>query len=114
MRSRDGEEKAAEGIELESRFDTRRIAVKFRMNPNPLFKRGQIFRAVLEVPKTAPARMSIDELGTALMAAKGVAEPTRDQRRLMYRAIASSLRDYGGGISGSDGGAAQAVATQRA
>ena len=32
---------------LEPAFDTRTIAVRRRYNPNPLFKRGTIFRAVL-------------------------------------------------------------------
>jgi hypothetical protein len=32
---------------LEPGYDTRRIAVQRRYNPNPIFKRGSVFRAAL-------------------------------------------------------------------
>ena len=95
---------------LEPGFDTRRIAVKRRNNPNPLFKRGTIFRAVLDVLRTAPEPMTAEEIGVALMHSKGLAEPSRDDRRRMWGAVASSLRNERGKDRGGDRRAAEAVA----
>lgn len=94
---------------LEPGFSTRRIAAKRKHTENPWFKRGTIFRAVLEVLKAAPAPMSAEEIGVALLQSKGIAEPTRDQRRHMYSAVDSSLRSHLGRrwrpmTAGRDGG----------
>ncbi len=72
-------------------IDTRKIAVRRRYNANPLYKRGHIFRAVLETLRAAPEPLTVDQISDALFAAKGVSEPTRDQRRHMYGAVNSSL-----------------------
>lgn len=77
---------------IEPTFDTRRISVKRRMNPNPVFKRGHVSRAVMDLLRTAPAPLSAEEIGTALMQSRGIPQPTRDQRRLMYGAVNTALR----------------------
>lgn len=77
---------------LRPELDTRRIAVKRRYNPNPLFKRGHVFRGVLDLLRKAEAPMTVDEIVVALFRSKGVEEPTRDQRRHLYGAVNSSLR----------------------
>ncbi len=81
---------------LEPSFDTRTIAVKRRNNPNPLFKRGTIFRAVLGVLRTAPEPMTGEEIAVALLQSKGVKEPSRDQRRHMWGAVSRSLVNNNG------------------
>jgi hypothetical protein len=41
---------------LEPGFDPRRIAVRRCYNPNPIFKRGTVFRAALEVMRASGVR----------------------------------------------------------
>jgi hypothetical protein len=81
---------------IEPGFNARRIAPRRRYNPNPLFRRGTIFRAVLDVLRATPEPMSGDEIAVALLQSKGVAEPTRDQRRHMWGAVSASLRNHEG------------------
>jgi hypothetical protein len=76
---------------LEPGFDTRRIAVKRRNNPNPLFKRGTVFRAVLDVLRKAPEPMTAEELALALIHSKGVQEPSAELREHMYGAVNAAL-----------------------
>ncbi len=77
---------------LEPGFDTRRIAVKRRHNPNPLFKRGTVFRAALDILRTATAPMTAEEIAVALLRSKGVQEPSKAEVLMMYGAVAGSLR----------------------
>lgn len=89
---------------LEPGFNARRIAPRRRYNPNPLFKRGTIFRAVLDALRAAPEPMSADELVTALYRSKGAPEPSRDERRRMYGAVNASLENHAGKtVAGDDG-----------
>ena len=81
---------------LEPGFNARRIAAKRKFNPNPLFRRGTVFRAVLETLRTAREPMTADELVTALFRSKGILEPSRDERRRMYGAVNSSLGNHEG------------------
>lgn len=76
---------------LEPGFNARGIAAKRKNAVNPWFKRGTIFRAVLEVLRDAPAPMTGEEISVALLQSKGVAEPSRDQRRHMWGAVSRSL-----------------------
>jgi hypothetical protein len=77
-------------------FSARSIAPRRRNNVNPWFRRGTVFRAALGVLKEAPGPMSAEEIAVALLQSKGVAEPTRDQRRHMYGAVERSLADHRG------------------
>ena len=81
---------------LKPDFNARRIAARRKNNPNPLFRRGTIFRAVLEALREAPEPMTADELVTALFQSKGIQEPSRDERRRMYGAVNSSLGNHEG------------------
>lgn len=81
---------------IEPGFNARSIAPRRRYNPNPLFKRGHVFRAVLDVLRAAPEPMSGDEIVLALFRSKGVAEPSRDDRRRLYGAVNSSLDNHEG------------------
>jgi hypothetical protein len=55
------------------------IAARRRVNGNPWFRRGTLFRAVLDVLRTATAPMTVTELTYAVVAARGI-EATRKQR----------------------------------
>lgn len=57
-------------------FDVRRIAVLRRRRQNPYFKRGTVWRAVLEVLKAAEAPMGVSEISRKLLASAGVENPT--------------------------------------
>lgn len=81
---------------LEPGFSVRQIAPKRRYNPNPLFKRGTIFRAALDVLRAATGPMTADEISMAVMRSKDVTEPSRDQRRRMFGAVDASLRNHEG------------------
>ena len=85
-------------------FNARQIAAKRKNALNPWFKRGTIFRAALETLRAAPAPMTGDEIAVALLQSKGIAEPTREQRRHMWGAVSSSLRNHEGKtVAGDDG-----------
>jgi len=79
---------------LQPGFSARTIAPRRRYNPNPLFKRGTVFRAALAVLREAPEPMTAEEIGVALLRSKGIAEPSRDERRRMYGAVEASLRNH--------------------
>lgn len=81
---------------LEPGIDTRRIAAKRKNAINPWFKRGTIFRAVLEVLRDAPAPMTAEEITVALFRSKGVQEPSREQRRHLWGGVARSLMNNRG------------------
>jgi hypothetical protein len=89
---------------LQPDFNARTIAPRRRNQGNPWFKRGTVFRAALEVLREAPAPMTADEIAVALLRSKGVAEPTRDQRRRMFGAVERSLANHRGKtVEGDDG-----------
>jgi hypothetical protein len=77
---------------LEPGYDVRRIAVRRRYNPNPIFKKGTVFREVLSLLRTAPEPMTAEEIALALYRSKGVTAASRDDRRRMYGTVATALR----------------------
>ncbi|MER9890028.1 hypothetical protein NKJ48_31075 [Mesorhizobium sp. M0114] len=77
---------------LEPGFNAPAISVKRRNNPNPLFKRGYIIRAAIDVLRTATEPMSAEEIALVLLRSKGVEAPTRAETHLMYGAVSASLR----------------------
>jgi len=88
---------------LQPGFNARQIAPRRRYNPNPLFKRGHVFRAVLDLLRTTQESMSAEEIAVALFQSKGVEEPTREQRRHLYGAVSASLRNNEGkSVAGDD------------
>lgn len=88
---------------LQPGFNARAIAPRRRNNKNPWFKRGTIFRAVLDVLRAAPEPMTAEEIAVALLRFKGVQNPTRDDRRYLYGAVSSSLTNNAGKtVAGDD------------
>ncbi|MES0157556.1 hypothetical protein NKJ81_28930 [Mesorhizobium sp. M0018] len=69
---------------LEPGFNARTIAPKRRNNPNPLFKRGHVIRAAIDVLRTATAPMSAEDVAMALFQSKGVKAPTMAETHRLY------------------------------
>jgi|SRR5882724_6514115 len=76
--------------------DVRRIAVKRRNAKRGPFKRGTVFRSALAVLRDAAAPMTTKEICLRLLAAKSIAEPTREQVRDMIGAVHRSIRNQEG------------------
>jgi len=74
--------------------DIARIAVR-RRKPNPFFKRGTVWPAVLDVLRSAPAPKAEGEITAAMLAAKGVQEPASQAARDLEWAIRATLRSHG-------------------
>jgi len=72
-----------------------RIAVR-RRKPNPWFKRGTLWRAVLDVLRGAHAPMTVPAITAAMLAAKGVQEPAPERRRDLEGAVRAALKAHDG------------------
>lgn len=72
-------------------YDVRRIAVRRRNRTNRWFKRGTMFRAVLDVLKAADRPMTVRDLTLAILAGKGVADPEVNTIRDLEGGIRSTL-----------------------
>jgi len=89
---------------LEPGFNARTIVPRRRNTINPWFKRGTIMRAALAAMRETGEPMSAEEIAVALLRSKGIVEPTKDQRRRMYSAVESSLRNHEGKTVAGDEG----------
>ncbi len=76
---------------FDSAYDIRRIAVRRRYKENPLFPRGTVFRAAMDVLRTATAPMTSREICIEMLKAKGISEPTPQQLAAAYGGVHSSL-----------------------
>ncbi len=81
---------------LDPSFSARGISVR-RRKPNRHFKRGTIFRAVLEILKVADEPVATSEIVRRLFVAKGVTDPSPDDTRVLYGGVQASLRNHRGG-----------------
>ncbi|WP_457797601.1 hypothetical protein [Methylocystis sp. S23] len=81
------------------------VAVR-RRKPNPYFKRGTIFRSVLELLRETQEPLTASEITSRLLASKGVPEPSREDFRNLFGGVQSSLRN-------NDGKTVQAVGEGR-
>lgn len=77
---------------LDPSYCVRSIAVR-RRKPNPYFKRGTIFRSVLEILRDAPAPLTASEITSRLLTSKGVAKPSRGDFRNLFGGVQASLRN---------------------
>lgn len=77
---------------LDPSYSIRSIAVR-RRKPNPYFKRGTIFRSVLEILRDAPAPLMTSEITSRLFALKGVITPSREDFRNLFGGVHASLRN---------------------
>lgn len=85
---------------LDPAFNARAISAKRRNQGNPWFKRGTLYRAILDALRRATGPMTADDLCKALLAGKRP-EPTRKQENNLQAAILAALRKRnGGGVIG--------------
>ena len=76
-------------------YSLRAIAIR-RRKPNPYFKRGTIFRSVLELLRNNPEPLTASEITSRLLADKGVTEPAREDFRTLFGGVEASLRNNEG------------------
>jgi hypothetical protein len=84
--------------DLRMRFfaDMRRIATRRRQSLNKWFKRGTMFRAVIDVLKTAALPMTVGELSRTILAGQGVTNPDIKTLRNIEGGVRSSLNNHEG------------------
>jgi hypothetical protein len=80
---------------LDPSYSVRSIAVR-RRKANPYFKRGTIFRSVLEFLRDATEPLTASDITSRLLASKGVSEPSREDFRNLFGGVQSSLRNNDG------------------
>lgn len=72
-------------------FNARAISARRRVQGNPWFKRGTMFRFALDALREAPAPMTVRELTDAVMVARKIADASPKQRGNLEAAIRSCL-----------------------
>lgn len=88
---------------LDPTFEVRRIAVR-RRKPNPWFRRGTVWRAVMDVLREAQGPLTAAEIVARMLAAKGVTEADPKAVRELEGAVRAALQKrIEMGVS-SDGG----------
>ena len=80
---------------LDPDFNARAISAKRRNVGNPWFKRGTLYRAVVDTLRRAERPMTADDICKALLAGKSP-EPTRKQENNLQAAILAALRKRDG------------------
>jgi len=78
---------------LDPAYDVRPIAVR-RRKPNPWFKRGTVWRAVLDVLRRADGPLTTREVTARMLRAKGVTNAPDKAARDLAGAVQSSLRTH--------------------
>jgi hypothetical protein len=77
-------------------YDVRAIAARRTYKANPWFPRGKLFRAALDVMRTATEPLTVAEIVDRMLAAKGVASARAGQIRGMQSAVLASLQNRKG------------------
>ena len=77
-------------------FSVRAIAARRRVQGNPWFKRGTLFRQALDVLRGATAPMAVREITDAILAVKGVTNATAKQHEDLQAGVRASLEDHAG------------------
>ena len=76
---------------MDPEFKASTVAVR-RRKPNPYFKRGTIFRSVLQILRESDVPLMTTEIVTRLLAMKGITEPTPTDSSVLFGAVQASLR----------------------
>jgi hypothetical protein len=87
---------------LDPAFNVRSISAKRRNTGNPWFKRGTLYRAVLDTLRRAGSPLTADDICKALLAGKSPAA-TRKQENNLQAAILVALRKRNGGAVVGEG-----------
>ena len=77
-------------------FNARAISARRRVQGNPWFKRGTLFRQALDVLRGATAPMAVREIADAILAAKGVTDATAKQHEGLQAGVRPSLENHAG------------------
>jgi len=91
---------------LQPGFSVAAIAAKRRNKSNPWFKRGTLFRSVVDVMRRAGTPMTAREIADVLVAGKAP-EATRKQAVDLQAAILAALRKRNGGTVVGEGAPAR-------
>jgi hypothetical protein len=81
---------------LDPAFNVATIAPRRRNKQASPYKRGEVFRAVLEVLRVSDRPLTSREISEALLHKAGIAEPPLKQIRDMVGAVHTSLRNHQG------------------
>lgn len=100
---RQAERLAADAVAVEAvikmfdpEFNARTIAARRRVTGNPWFKRGTMFRAALDALRAAAGPLTVREIVDAILAGKGVTDPTAKQYRDLQAGLRASLEGHAG------------------
>jgi hypothetical protein len=80
---------------LDPAYSCRGISVR-RRRPNPWFKRGTVWRSVLDVLRAAEGSLTAREITDRMLATKEVQEPAPKAVRDLIGAVQASLRNHDG------------------
>jgi len=81
---------------LEPGFDLRTVVGHRRPKHVTPYRRGTVFRAVLDALREADHPLTSREMAEALLERAGIANPTADQVRAMWGSIHSAMRAHQG------------------
>lgn len=77
-------------------YNVAAIIGRRRINGNPWFKRGALFRGALDTLRTAAGPLSARELVVGMLAAKGIKNPPAARVRSLTGGVTNSLRNNEG------------------
>jgi hypothetical protein len=77
-------------------FDIASVKPKRTNKPNQFFKKGEAFLLALDVLREASEPLRGIEISLAMLAKKGVANPTTIERRATWNAIKNTMNHYNG------------------
>ena len=81
---------------LEPGFDITKIAARRRYKPGSPYKRGEVFRAVLDALRAADRPLTSREVSVILLHKAGIENPSVAAIRTMFGAVHTSLRNHQG------------------
>jgi hypothetical protein len=87
---------------LQPGFSVRALSAKRRNAGNPWFKRGTLYRAVIDTLRKATEPMTADDICKALLIGK-TPEATRKQENNLQAAVLGALRKRKGSVVAADG-----------
>ncbi len=77
-------------------FSVRAISARRRVQGNPWFKRGTLFRQALDVLRSTAGPLTVKEITDAVLASKGIKDATDKQRLDLQAGIRASLENNAG------------------
>jgi hypothetical protein len=77
-------------------FNCRAISARRRVQGNPWFKRGTLFRHAIDVLRKASAPMTVKEIAISLLTGNGIVDATAKQRADLEAGLRASLENNAG------------------